>query len=228
MGKKNAMRVYHMADENGEPEVIQSVTEEKDLGILFSDSLSFQKHINNSISKANQMTGIMKRSFNYLTPKLVVTIYKTLIRPHLEYANVIWRPHLRKDINNLEKVQRRATKCVPQLSNFDYVDRLKILKLPTLEYRRLRGDMIQTYKLLHGLDDIDFKEFMVLNNNNRTRGHSLKLKCQAPKLDIRKHSFSVRIVKEWNSLHEDIVTAPNVHTFKVLLDAHWADRHNVY
>jgi ribonuclease P/MRP protein subunit RPP40 len=93
-----------MVDVNGEPEVIQPVTEEKDLGILFSNSLSFRKHINNSISKANQMTGIMKRSFNYLTPKLFVTIYKPLIRPHLEYANVIWRPHLRKDINNLEKI----------------------------------------------------------------------------------------------------------------------------
>jgi ribonuclease P/MRP protein subunit RPP40 len=109
------------------------------------------------------------------------------------------------------------------------VDRLKILKLPTLEYRRLRGDMIQTYKLLHGLDDIDFKEFMDLNNNNRTRGHSLKLKYKAPKLDIRKHSFSVRrIVKEWTSLQEDIVSAPNLHSFKVMLDAHWADRHYVY
>jgi ribonuclease P/MRP protein subunit RPP40 len=174
------------------------------------------------------MTGIMKRSFEHLTPNIFVTIYKTIIRPHLEYANVIWRPYFRKDINNMEKVQRRATKCVPILSDLSYEERLKILKLPTLEYRRLRGDMIQTYKLLHGIDDVDYKLLFELNTESRTRGHSLKLKYKAPKRDIRKFSFSVRAVGDWNSLSEEIVTAPSLNAFKSRLDKYWVDRQYLY
>ena len=65
---------------------------EKDIGVTFSNNLKFDKHINNIISKANQMTGIIKRSFKYMDKDMFIKLYKSIVRPHLEYANVIWHP----------------------------------------------------------------------------------------------------------------------------------------
>lgn len=84
---------------------------------------------------------------------MFVLLYKALVRPHLEYGQVIWHPHLRRHINMIEAVQQRATKQVPALKDLSYEDRLRRLKLPTLAYRRHRGDMIETYKTLHNLCD---------------------------------------------------------------------------
>ena len=71
-----------------------------------------------------------------------------MVRPHLEYANAIWGPHFQADIIKVERVQRRATKMIDGLRNVSYQERLKILKLPSLLYRRRRGNMIQIFKIL--------------------------------------------------------------------------------
>ena len=81
-------------------------------------------------------------------------LYKSMVRPHLEYANSVWNPYLKKDLDKLEKVQRRATKLVPSLKDQPYPTRLLLLDLPTLAYRRLRGDLVQVYKTLHGFQDV--------------------------------------------------------------------------
>ena len=77
----------------------------------------------------------------------------SLVRPHFEYAAAVWNPHLQRHITMLENVQRRATKLEPGLGNLSYIDRLKELKLPTLAYRRYRGDMIEMFKLTHKMYD---------------------------------------------------------------------------
>ena len=94
------------------------------------------------------MMGLIRRSFIHLDEEMFLKLYKALVRPHLEYANVIWHPTKIKDITAIENVQRRATKYLPSLKNLSYEERLQKLKLPTLRYRRLRGDMIKTYKLM--------------------------------------------------------------------------------
>ena len=94
--------------------------------------------------------GIIRRTFTYLDEHSFLMLYKALVRPHVEYANQIWSPYLRKDINSIENVQRRATKQIAGMRNLTYEDRLKKLKLPTLAYCRLRGDIIDTYtKILY-------------------------------------------------------------------------------
>ena len=117
----------------------------KDLGVIFDNELNFVQHCKEKINRptAYSYLGIIKRNFIYLDEDALVMLYKSLVRSHLEYANSVWNPHRLGLIKDLEKVQMRAT-----IKNFTYKGRLKRLKLPTLKHRRIRGDMIEVYKIL--------------------------------------------------------------------------------
>ena len=96
---------------------LKEVKSEKDVGVTFSDNLKFDIHINNIVNKANQMVGIIKRSFTYLDKDMFLLLYKALVRPHLKYANVIWHPIFKRQSIMIEKVQRRATKVLKKIAN---------------------------------------------------------------------------------------------------------------
>ena len=160
-------------------------------------------------------------------------ILKGVVRPQLEYASSVWAPHFIYHIEALENVQRRSTKQVPGLSNLPYEERLKALKIPTVTYRRLRGDMIQTYKLLHPTIGYDktLPHFLKLSETTKVkglRGTSKKLYKPSHNDTIKKHEFSQRIITNWNSLPENIVSAKDVWDFEKRLDAHWADQPIMY
>jgi len=97
---------------------------------------------------SNVVLAIIKRNFIYLLEEAFVSLYKTLVRSHLEYANSVWNPYRMGLIKDLKKVQMRATELVIKLKHLRYKERLERLKLPTLRYRRTRGDMIEVYKIL--------------------------------------------------------------------------------
>ena len=101
-----------------------------------------------------------------------------------------------------------------ELLSFSYEDRLKFTGLSTLEARRIRGDMIEVFKILKGISKLDSASWFQLANNSRTRGHKLKLIKKRSRLDIRKHFFSQRVVNDWNSLPEIVVEAESVNSFK--------------
>ena len=146
-------------------------------------------------------------------------LYTALVRPHLEYGNVVWHPYLRKDIDMLEAVQHRATRMIPGFAKLSYDERLRI-DLPTLEYRRLRGDAIETYKFLTGkYTDYD-PEFLPLHKSVgvTTRGHHLKLVKRECRGKLRSNFFSFRVVNIWNSLPEEVVMSNNVNCFKGRFD----------
>ena len=118
---------------------------------------------------------------------------------------------------------------VPELRDLSYEDRLKSLKLPTLAYRRVRGDMIETYKILNSKYDDRVSQFLCLHRDmveqpERVRGHSKKLYKSEWKKKIRKHSFGLRIVDNWNSLPENIATAPSTNSFERRLDKFWSQQ----
>ena len=110
--------------------------EEKDLGVAFTKDLQFTNHIARAANKGNRVTGAIRCSFRYMDKDMFSQLYKALIRGHLEYANTVWNPIKKGDADHLEKVQRRATTLVPEIRDLPCAERLRVLKLPSLRYRR--------------------------------------------------------------------------------------------
>ena len=133
--------------------------QKKDLGVTFYTSLNFRQHIGNMIAKANSRVGLVKRAFSKLYPNSLKLLYKSLIRPILEYCSAAWYPLYKGDEQEIEKAQRRATKLVPHLSALSYPERLRELNLTTLHYWRKRTDMIQVYRIVHNINKIDLDVF---------------------------------------------------------------------
>ena len=106
------------------------------------------------------------------------------MRPHLEYGQSVWSPKYIRQSKTLENVQRRATKIVPGLKNLSYNDRLRLLDLPSLKYRRLRGDLITVYNIFKNDNSNVIKKFFKQNTiGEKTRGHSLKISKEVEILD---------------------------------------------
>jgi hypothetical protein len=224
LGSTNTQHEYMLSRDS--ESALDVTTAEKDLGVFVDPDLSFRKHINTIVNKANRIIGIIKRTFDYRDSDMINRLYCSLVRPHLEYANSVWAPRLRKDINAIENVQRRATKTIPELSQKSYTERLTSLQLYSLAYRRRRGDMIHVFKMLHGLEN--GSDLFTVSDDSRTRGHSLKLVKQRCNKNTRLQFFASRVVNDWNSLPEPIVHAPSVNSFKHRLDQLWEEFHYVY
>jgi len=136
----------------------------------------------------------------------------------------VWSLHLKKDIECLERIQRKATKLLKGLKRKSYEERLKTLKLHSLQQRRLRGDLIETYKILTGKERVDSQLFcQSATDSHNLRGHSLKLFLPRCSTTARRTFFSTTVVSHWNSLPHHVVKAPSVNAFKNRLDKYWSD-----
>ena len=129
----------------------------------------------------------------------MLRLFKSL-RPHIEYCASAWSPHYIKDKIQIEQVQRRFTKMIPELRNFSYETILKKLNLWTLEECRNRADIVEVFKMFCGNSTVPSETFFQLDSNNRTRGHMAKIKKNRCRTSLRKHFFSERVVNRWNSL----------------------------
>ena len=207
---------------------LSKVDSAKDLGVKFDSKLAFLDHMNEKVNKAYSILGIIKRNFIYLDKESFVLVYKAMVRPHLEYANSVWCPYKKGDIELVEKVQKRATKLVISLKHLPYMERLKRLKLPTLKYRRLRGDMMEVFKLVHNYYDSEAAVNLNFNTCSLTRGNMYKLQKSACHYNLRKHSFCSRVVNIWNSLPNEVVEADTINIFKNRLDKYWSNQEVFY
>ena len=201
---------------------------EKDLGVLVSNDLKPAKHVAAVALKANRVVGTIKKNFEFLDKETIVSLHCTLVRPILEYAVQSWCPFLAKDIEELEKVQHRITKLVPGFENMPYEERCKELKLPTLKERRLRGDLIEVYKILHGFEGTDYHKFFKLREGS-TRGHEWKLEKREHSSGLERGGwFSIRVINPWNELPQKVVNAPSIGAFKRELDNYLKNKsHNM-
>ena len=202
---------------------MEHVYEEKDLGVTFDSDMSFREHMASKIKKANSIIGLIRRSFTFLDCESFTRLYCALVRPHLEYGQSIWSPHLMKDLDAIEKVQMRATKLVDGLQNLSYKERLEKLNLPTLKYRRLRGDIIEIYKHVHV-----YEAAIVASSFQRrcrpSRKHDHQIHEPVAKDGIRgvqANSFHYRIPTIWNNLPRTVVEAQTLDKFKNRIDKLW-------
>ena len=208
-----------MLDINSSRITLSSSTSERDLGVILSTNLKSTTQTNRAASKANSMLGLLKRTFNCRDPNLWKKLYTTYIRPQLEFAVAAWNPSLKKDITTLEKVQRRATKVPHLLKHLEYKERCVELKLCSLEYRRLRGDLIQQYKILNNIDIVNWHN-QPLSRPPRGGHRGMLVKELVRNCRERSHFFNNRIVNHWNSLPDSVVFAKSLNSFKANLDKH--------
>ena len=220
LGKTSLEAQYYMeVDKCKIP--VQEVESEKDLGVRIDSGLNFKLHIGEVVRKANRMLGLVRRSFKFVTQDVFLNLYKTLIRPLLEYCSCVWSPSTVAEIRLLEGVQRRATKMISDLKPFVYETRLKMLGLPTLEYRRKRADMIQIFRIFQGIDRYGAHLPFTQLNENRTRGHQFKIEKKRCHKTKRMRSFAFRVVDVWNKLPGEVVNTPSLNCFKSRLNNHW-------
>ena len=155
------------------------------------------------------------RAFKCRNRNFIRRFFTTYIRPIVENCTTVWSPHLLKDIQLLESVQRKFTKRIPGLKNLPYGERLSILNLDTLECRRLCNDLVMCYKMLHGHVNIDYADFFNFCADGLTRNrHNQRLVIEKSRLDCRKFGFSNRVVQPWNSLSQEAVDSRSIHVFK--------------
>ena len=214
LGNKNQLHQFTLGNIT-----LKNIVTESDLGVLMDSELKFHPHVAKVLKKCKSLLAIIKRSFACLNKRIVTKLYKAMIRPVIEYGNSVWGPFYKGDQVMLEKLQRRITKMVPDLSQLSYPERLKLLNIPTLKYRRTRGDMIMLYKMMTNKMKTHFDlEWAEHGRQHRTRGHSRRLRKILVRKQVRRNHLTVRAVNRWNSLPEAVVSAATTNSFKNLLD----------
>ena len=217
IGRNNNKYDYKMYNKH-----IPKANQEKDVGVFISDNLKPSKHCEVVASKALGVLYQITRSFHYRDKATFVKLYKTYVRCILDYASPSWSPWLRSDIDTLEKVQKRMVSMVPGLRGTTYEEKLSELGLQSLEDRRLRADMIQTFKLIKGHDKADlnslFKFYDGHERVTRLSNYHLNIVPARSNSDTRRYFFTNRVATKWNELPTDIKDSPSVNSFKLKYD----------
>lgn len=200
--------------------VLPVVNTVKDLGVVIDSRLTFDAHIQQMVAKAFSRANLIHKCFMSRDTTTLLRAFVVYVRPLLEYASSVWSPYHVGQIRSIENVQRKFTKRLPGLTNMEYRDRLLRLGIDSLEIRRLRQDLIYTYKVVFGLVDRACDSFFKLANtvhSAHTRGHLYKLYPHYCRIDIRKHFFAERVVSVWNNLPAEESHFRNLTVFKYFI-----------
>ena len=222
IGKNNQKADYYM---NGEK--LADSEMERDIGIIISNNLKPSKQCSEAARKANAVLGMITKAFHYRDRHVYINLYKQYVRPHLEFCSPAWSPWTQADINCLEQIQQRAVRLVSGLRSQDYNDRLKELKLLSLKERRIKTDMITTYKILNGFDRVDPSTwFKQINQTRRTRLNAdpANLEPTFTRTEIRKNFFSIRVPDVWNKLPAHVKSSTSIYMFKSRYDDYLCTR----
>ena len=212
-GNDNPFNIYSL--DGIELETIES---EKDLGLIVNNKLDFGDQIKNCLSKANKMIAWISRNIICKSKDVMVLIYRSLIRPHLEYCVQAWSPNPRFGnwglILSIEKVQRKFTRLINDIGTLPYGARLQSLNLTTLAERRIRGDLIEVFKIVRGIVNYGQNMFRMSRSNLNILSRGSKVS------NLRRDFFSERVINHWNGLPTNVKLSTSVDTFKVNLEVY--------
>jgi len=212
VGNNNPGYKYKM-----EGQELVEVDEEKDIGVTVSSTLKPAKHCQKAAGMARSVLQQLSKNFHFRDRYTFKNLYIQYVRPHLEFASPAWAPWNESDKLTLEKVQMRAVGMISGLAGKTYEDKCKELGLDTLEMRRRKQDMTETFKIMSGRDRVDRETiFSCVDATRATRNRSdpLNIQQKRSRLDIRKYSFAARVAEDWNRLSSEVKNSKSVPSFK--------------
>ena len=201
--------------------ILEKTAVERDIGVIVNSDLKPIEQCAKAAKTANAVLGQISRAFHYRDRWTFVRLYKLYVRPHLEFASPAWSPWTNQDKECLEKVQRRAIAMVSGLGDKNYLERLKELKMTTLEARREEIDMTETFKILNGHNNVDWNLWFTKNEaamggrETRSAADPHSLRIPPSRLELRRNFFSLRVIEKWNNLPSEVKSAQNVKQFKM-------------
>ena len=230
-------KVLHLGNENPKREYgingkkIAKTDLEKDIGFLMNETLTSSNHVSKNRSRALGEIATIRRSFDYLDENTFKLLYNQKIRPHLEWGSIATPPDSRAEATTLERVQSKATHLLKNLGHLSAEERRKRLNLFALDHRRVRGDLLEVYKITKGLTRINHNQFWEITASRN--GPILKKEQVGPNrhgrgLKQRTAFFSYRVIKPWNWLPKELKESGSLDIFKRGLDAlmkttNWSD-----
>ena len=205
--------------------------EEKDLGVWTESSLKPGKQCAVAAKSANFTLGQIQRSFHFRSKKNLVPLYKTFVRPKMEFAVQAWSPWQEGDKKTLEKVQERFIRLLSDVRGGTYEEKVKKAGLTTLVERRERGDAIEAFKTLNGFNRVNKDDWFfieedetrptrrntTIEDGNATRRKNV-LKEESARLEIRRNFYNVRAAKTWNQIPDNVREQKSVNSFKTAYD----------
>ena len=218
VGRRNENYGYTM---NGLP--LNETDKERDIGVIMDTSLKPSKQCAEAARRASAVLTQISRTFLYRDKKVFLQLYKQFVRCHLEFAVPSWNPWLLRDIELLERVQRRAVNLIGGLRGHSYEDKLNELNLSSLLERRKKYDMVQVFKILKGIDRVESSTWFSLVGDavqrpTRNTSYPLNLVATRSNTELRKNFFTNRVVANWNALPIVLKESRTLTTFKTGLD----------
>ena len=228
---KNNIRYNYMMDGCA----VEETKEEKDLGVWMEQDMKPSKQCQVAAQTANWALGQLSRAFHFRKANCLIPLYKTFVRPKLEHAIAAWSPWMEGDKEVLEKVQRRLIRLISDKKGATYEERLDSVGLTTLADRRVRGDMIETFRTIKGFNRVDksnWFQFRCSSNTRATRStvtivdgdvceRDDVLFMEKVRVDTRKFFFTNRVINRWNQLPDEVKNKKSIDAFKDGYD-NWA------
>ena len=174
------------------------------------------------LQNGKQSTGVHCQQFQVQKQRTDPPIIQ-IPSPHLEHAVQFWCPNLRRDIDKIEKIQRRATKMISEIRNHSYHQRIQDLDLISLVQGRLGVQLTEMFKYLNRFTTASARGLFDYDLNDRTRNNGAKLIVKQFNTSVAQHFYPIKLTTSWNALPSEVVSSRTVNSFKNSLDKHWAE-----